>query len=168
MIVKVKSLKRSIGIDINKGKISIVQLCFSGGKFSLERVSIRKMPEINSFEEKAIVDVKSLINSMLAEDNFDISAKVTVTAPSDRIFFQHFRTDLSVNEEVKLSCEIADDVGEKVSQANVTVEIIIPDDTPQDQSDNPRETIQLIESQITIGLYESQEPFTNTSHFILP
>jgi len=104
-------LKRSIGIDINRDKISIVQLCFSGGEFSLERASVRKVSESGSFEEKSTADIKSLIYSMLTEEDFDISAKVTVTAPSDNVFFQHFRTDLSVNENVQplIKYELEDD-----------------------------------------------------------
>ena len=92
-------MKRSIGIDINEDKISIVQLSFTGGKFSLERASVREMPESGS-SEKTTMDVQSLINNMITEENFDMSAKVTVTAPSDRIFFQSFRTNLSVDEDI--------------------------------------------------------------------
>ena len=104
-------MKRSIGIDINRDKISIVQLCFTGGKFSLERASVREMPESGSTEEKSTADIRSLINSIITEENFDISAKVTVTAPSDRVFFQNFRTDLSVNEDVRdlIKFELEDD-----------------------------------------------------------
>jgi Tfp pilus assembly protein PilN len=69
------------------------------------------MPESDSFEEKSTADIKSFINSMLTEENFDMSAKVTVTAPSDRVFFQHFRTDLSANEDVQhlIRYELEDD-----------------------------------------------------------
>ncbi|MBW7992612.1 MAG: hypothetical protein FVQ84_21705 [Planctomycetes bacterium] len=104
-------MKRSIGIDINRDKISIVQLCFTGGKYSLERASVREMYESGSSEEKSMTDIKALINSMLTEDKFDISAKVTVTAPADRVFFQNFRTDLSANEDVQqlIKFELEDD-----------------------------------------------------------
>ncbi len=104
-------MKRSIGIDINRDKISIVQLCFTGGKFSLERASVREIPESGSSEEKSTTDIKALINSMLTEENFDMSAKVTVTAPSDRVFFQNFRTDLSANEDIQqlIKFELEDD-----------------------------------------------------------
>jgi Tfp pilus assembly protein PilN len=104
-------VKRSIGIDINRDKISIVQLCFTGGKFSLERASVREILESGSSEEKSATDIKALINSMLTEDNFDTSAKVTVTAPADRVFFQNFRTDLSANEDVQqlIKFELEDD-----------------------------------------------------------
>lgn len=104
-------MKRSIGIDINKDTISIVQLCFTGGKFSLERASVRQMHESGSSEDKSTIDIEALINGMLTEDNFDMSAKVTVTAPADRIFFQNFRTDLSANEDVQqlIKFELEDD-----------------------------------------------------------
>jgi len=104
-------VKRSIGIDINRDKISVVQLCFTGGKFSLERASVRKMHESGSSEEKSTTDIRALINSMLTEENFDMSAKVTVTAPADRVFFQNFRTDLSANEDVQqlIKFELEDD-----------------------------------------------------------
>ena len=104
-------MKRSIGIDINKDKISIVQLCFTGGKYSLERASVREMHESGSSEEKSATDINALINSMLTKDNFDTSAKVTVTAPADRVFFQNFRTDLSANEDVQqlIKFELEDD-----------------------------------------------------------
>ena len=104
-------MKRSIGIDINRDKISIVQLCFNGGKFSLEHSCIREIPKSGSSEEKSTADIKALINSMITEENFDTSAKVTVTAPADRVFFQNFRTDLSTNEDVQhlLKFELEDD-----------------------------------------------------------
>ena len=104
-------MKRAIGIDINRDKISIVQLCFTGGKFSLERASVREMHYSGSSEEKSTTDIKAVINSMLTEDNFDMSAKVTVTAPADRVFFQNFRTDLSANEDVQqlIKFELEDD-----------------------------------------------------------
>jgi Tfp pilus assembly protein PilN len=104
-------VKRSIGIDINRDKISIVQLCFTGGKFSLERASVREIPKSGPSEENSTADIKAVINSMLTEDDFDTSAKVTVTAPSDRVFFQNFRTDLSVNEDVQqlIKFELEDD-----------------------------------------------------------
>jgi Tfp pilus assembly PilM family ATPase len=104
-------VKRSIGIDINRDKISIVQLCFTGGKFSLERASVREMHESGLSEEKSTTDIKALINSMLTEDNFDMSAKVTVTAPAERVFFHNFRTDLSANEDVQqlIKFELEDD-----------------------------------------------------------
>jgi Tfp pilus assembly protein PilN len=103
-------VKRSIGIDINEDKISIVQLSFAGGKFSVERASVREMPESSS-SEKTTVDVQSLINSMITEENFDMSAKVTVTAPSDRVFFQSFRTNLSTDEDIGhlIKFELEDD-----------------------------------------------------------
>ncbi len=104
-------MKRSIGIDINRDKISIVQLCYMGGKFSLERASVREIPQGDSLEEKSTVDIKSLINSILTEEDFDMSAKVTITAPSDRVFFQNFRMDLSVDENVQqlIKYELEDD-----------------------------------------------------------
>ena len=104
-------MKRSIGIDINRDKISIVQLCFNRGGFSLERSCVREIPKSGSSEEKSTADIKTLINSMITEENFDISAKVTVTAPANRVFFQNFRTDLSANEDVQqlLKFELEDD-----------------------------------------------------------
>ena len=104
-------MKRSIGIDISRDKISMVQLCFTGGKFSLERASVRQMHESGPSEVNSTTDIKAVINSMLTEDNFDMSAKVTVTAPADRVFFQNFRTDLSANEEIKqlIKFELEDD-----------------------------------------------------------
>ncbi len=104
-------MKRSIGIDINRDKISIVQLCFTGGKFSLERASVREIPKSDTSGEKSTTDIKALINSMLTEENFNMSAKVTVTAPADRVFFQNFRTDLSANEDVRqlIKFELEDD-----------------------------------------------------------
>ena len=104
-------MKRSIGIDINRDKISMVQLRFMGGKFSLERASVREIPESSSTEEKHKADIKALISSMLTEENFDMSAKVTVTVPSDRVFFQSFRTDFSVNGDVQhlIKYELEDD-----------------------------------------------------------
>ena len=104
-------MKRSIGIDINRDKISIVQLCFTGGKFSLEKASVREIHENGSSEENSTTDIKAVINSMLTEDSFDMSAKVTVTAPTDRVFFQNFRTDLSANEDVQqlIKFELEDD-----------------------------------------------------------
>jgi len=104
-------VKRSIGIDISRDKISIVQLCFNGGKFSLEHSCIREIPKSGSSEEKSTADIKALINSMINEENFDTSAKVTVTAPANRVFFQNLRTDLSTNEDVQqlLKFELEDD-----------------------------------------------------------
>lgn len=104
-------MKRSIGIDINRDKISIVQLCFNGGQFSLEHSCIREIPKSGSSEEKSTADIKALINSMITEENFDTSAKVTVTSPANRVFFQNFRTDLSTNEDVQqlLKFELEDD-----------------------------------------------------------
>jgi len=104
-------VKRSIGIDINRDKISIVQLCFTGGRFSLERASVRQIPKSDTSGEKSATDIKALINSMLTEEKFDTSAKVTVTAPSDRVFFQNFRTNLSANEDVRqlIKFELEDD-----------------------------------------------------------
>lgn len=104
-------MKRSIGIDINRDKISMVQLCFTGGKFSLERASVREMHGSGSSEENSTTDINAVINSMLNEDNFDMSAKVTVTAPTDRVFFQNFKTDLSANEDVQqlIKFELEDD-----------------------------------------------------------
>ncbi len=104
-------MKRSIGIDINRDKISMVQLCFTAGKFSLERACVREIPPSGTSEEKSATDIKALINSMLTEENFDMSAKVTVTAPAERVFFQNFRTDLSVNEDVRqlIKFELEDD-----------------------------------------------------------
>jgi Tfp pilus assembly protein PilN/Tfp pilus assembly PilM family ATPase len=69
------------------------------------------MHEDGSSEEKSTTDIKALINSILTEDNFDMSAKVTVTAPADRIFYQNFRTDLSANEDVQqlIKFELEDD-----------------------------------------------------------
>jgi len=89
----------------------MVQLCFTGGNFSLERASVRQIYESGPSEEKSTVHIKALINSMLTEDNFDMSAKVTVTAPADRVFFQNFRTDLSENEDVQqlIKFELEDD-----------------------------------------------------------
>ncbi|MDT8302659.1 MAG: pilus assembly protein PilM [Sedimentisphaerales bacterium] len=104
-------MKRSIGIDINRDKISMVQLCFTGGKFSLERASVRKIHESGSSEENSTTDIKAVINSMLTEDKFDMSAKVAVTAPTDKVFFHNFRTDLSANEDVQqlIKFELEDD-----------------------------------------------------------
>ncbi|MCP4611399.1 MAG: hypothetical protein GY845_22025 [Planctomycetes bacterium] len=104
-------MKRSIGIDINRNKISMVQLCFTGGAMSLERASVREIPESGPSEETSTIDIKAAIKSMLTEDNFDMSAKVTVTAPADRVFFQNFRTDLSENEDVQqlIKFELEDD-----------------------------------------------------------
>jgi len=89
----------------------MVQLCFTGGKYSLERASVRQIHERGTSEEESTSDTKALINSMLTEDNFDVSAKVTVTAPTDRIFFQNFKTDLSANEDVQqlIKFELEDD-----------------------------------------------------------
>jgi Tfp pilus assembly protein PilN/Tfp pilus assembly PilM family ATPase len=69
------------------------------------------MHESSSSEEKSLTDIKALISSMLTEDNFDMSAKVTVTAPADRVFFQNFRTDLSANDDVQqlIKFELEDD-----------------------------------------------------------
>ena len=96
---------------MSRDKISIVQLCFNGGKYSLERSCIREIPKSGSSEEKSTADIKALINSMITEENFDTSAKVTVTAPANRVFFQNFRTDLSANEDVQqlLKFELEDD-----------------------------------------------------------
>lgn len=104
-------MKRSIGIDINRDKISIVQLCFNGGKFSLEQSCVREIPKSGSSEEKSTADIKALINSMITEENFDTSAKVTVTSPANKVFFQNFRTNLSTNEDVQqlLKFELEDD-----------------------------------------------------------
>ena len=104
-------MKRSIGIDINRDKISIVQMCFNGGKFSLEHSCVREIPKSGSSEEKSTANIKVLINSMITEENFDMSAKVTVTAPAERVFFQNFRTDLSAKEDVQqlLKFELEDD-----------------------------------------------------------
>jgi len=104
-------VKRSIGIDINRDKISIVQLCFNRGELSLERSCTREIPESGSSEEKSTADIKALINSMITEENFDTSAKVTVTGPANKVFFQNFRTDLSANEDVQqlLKFELEDD-----------------------------------------------------------
>jgi len=48
---------------------------------------------------------------MITEEKFDTSAKVTVTAPANRVFFQNFKTDLSTNEDVQqlLKFELEDD-----------------------------------------------------------
>jgi len=104
-------VKRSIGIDISRDKISIVQLCFNGGKFSLEHSCVREIPKSGLSEENSVADIKTLINGMITEENFDKSARVTVTAPADRVFFQNFRTDLSTKEEVQqlLKFELEDD-----------------------------------------------------------
>ena len=104
-------MKRSIGIDISRDKISIVQLCFNRGEYSLERSCVREIPKGDSSEEKSTADIKALINSMIAEEDFDTSAKVTVTAPANKVFFQNFRTDLSANEDVQqlLKFELEDD-----------------------------------------------------------
>jgi len=104
-------VKRSIGIDINRDKISIVQLCFNGGKFSLEHSCVREIPKSGLSEENSTADIKTLINGMITEENFDTSARVTVTAPADRVFFQNFRTDLSTKEEIQqlLKFELEDD-----------------------------------------------------------
>jgi len=104
-------VKRSIGIDISRDKISIVQLCFNGGKFSLERSCVREIPKSGLSEENSTADIKTLINGMITEENFDTSAKVTVTAPANRVFFQNFRTDLSTKEEMQqlLKFELEDD-----------------------------------------------------------
>lgn len=104
-------MKRSIGIDINRDKISIVQLCFNGGQFSLERSCVREIPKSRSSKEKSTADIKALISSIITGENFDMSAKVTVTAPANRVFFQNFRTDLSTNEDVQqlLKFELEDD-----------------------------------------------------------
>jgi len=69
----------------------------------------------------------------------------------------------SLNEEVSLSCKVLDESGERVSEAIATVEIIIPDNTPYNLSDNPKETIWLIESETTPGFYECENPFSSTS-----
>jgi type II secretory pathway component PulL len=89
----------------------MVQLCFTGGKFSLERASVREIHESGLSEVNSTTDIKAVINSMLTEDNFDMSAKVTVTAPAERVFFQNFRTDLSANEDIKqlIKFELEDD-----------------------------------------------------------
>jgi len=104
-------VKRSIGIDINRDKISIVQLCFNGGKFSLEHSCVREIPKSGSSEEKSTADIKALINSMITEENFDMSAKVTVTAPANRVFFHNLRMDLSATEDIQqlLRYELEDD-----------------------------------------------------------
>jgi len=65
-------------------------------------------------------------------------------------------------EEVNLSCEVLDENEVEISEAIVNAEIIIPDDTPDDFSDNPTEVVQLIESETIEGFYECEEPFTNT------
>jgi Tfp pilus assembly protein PilN len=48
---------------------------------------------------------------MITDEKFDMSAKVIVTAPSDRIFFQNLRTNISINEEVRdlIKYELEDD-----------------------------------------------------------
>ena len=104
-------MKRSIGIDINRNKISMVQLCFTGGKLTLERACVRRILEDDSTGEGKIADIKALIGSMIAEENFDVSAKVIVTAPSEKVFFQSFRTDLSINEDIQrlVKYELEDD-----------------------------------------------------------
>ncbi|MFQ5771917.1 MAG: pilus assembly protein PilM, partial [bacterium] len=104
-------MKRSIGIDIERDKISIVQLCFNRGKFSLEHSCVREIPKSGLSEEKSTAGIKVLINSIITEENFERSAKVTITAPANGIFFHNFRTDLSTKEEVQqlLKFELEDD-----------------------------------------------------------
>ncbi|MBN1805959.1 MAG: pilus assembly protein PilM [Sedimentisphaerales bacterium] len=104
-------MRRSIGIDINKDKISIVQLCLAGGKFSLEKASVREIPERTSADKNTTTDIGALIKSMVSEDNFDVSAKVAVTAPSNRVFYQNYKTDISINEDGQrlIKYELEDD-----------------------------------------------------------
>jgi Tfp pilus assembly protein PilN len=89
----------------------MVQLCFTGGKFALERACVREIPKDDLSVEGKIADIKALISSMIAEENFDISVKVTLTAPSEKVFFQSFRTDLSINEDIQrlVKYELEDD-----------------------------------------------------------
>ncbi|MEA2016089.1 MAG: PKD domain-containing protein [Actinomycetota bacterium] len=91
---------------------------------------------------------------------------VNVGQEEELLVIDQARTDkekYSLNEEVSLSCKVLDESGEKVSEVVTTVEIIIPDNTPDNLSDNPTETIQLMESETIQGLYECEDPFTSTN-----
>lgn len=104
-------MKRTIGIDINSDKIRMIQLRLKRGKFRLEQSCVREIPKSDPSEEKFATDIQALISRIIAEENFDVRARVTVTTPANRVFFCNFRTDLSRNEDVQqlLKFELEDD-----------------------------------------------------------
>jgi type II secretory pathway component PulL len=59
-----------------------------------------------------IADIKALVSDIVAEGNYDVSAKVTISAPSERVFYQRFKTDVSVGEEIQrlIKYELEDDL----------------------------------------------------------
>jgi type II secretory pathway component PulL len=89
----------------------MVQLCFAGGRFTLERTSVREITEGASTEGRNITNVKALVENIIAEENFDTSANVTVAVPFEKVYFQNFKTDISINEEVQrlIKYELEDD-----------------------------------------------------------
>lgn len=108
------------------------------------------------------------IATLTVTDNYGLENStelVVYVGQAFQLIIDQAKTDkekYDLSEEVNLSCEVLDENEVKISEAIVNAEVIIPDDTPDDLSDNPTEVIQLIESETIEGFYECEEPFTNT------
>lgn len=104
-------MKRSIGIDISRDKVRVVQLGHSRGRLSLEQACVQQIPNSTSLNENSVTDLRTLIKAIMTQEGFDTHATATVAMPSDRVFFHSFRTELSKDEDVRrlLKFELEDD-----------------------------------------------------------
>jgi peptidoglycan/xylan/chitin deacetylase (PgdA/CDA1 family) len=109
------------------------------------------------------------IATLTVTDNYELENStelVVYVGQGFQLIINHAKTDkdkYSLFDEVNLSCEVLNNIWEKVSDVSVNAEVVIPDDTPDDLLDNPKEIIHLIESETVKGFYKCEEPFTNTA-----
>jgi len=104
-------VKRSIGIDISKNKIMVVQLYHGRGKLSLERIHVQQIPNGTLAKESSAVELQTAIKAAISKGEFDTRVPVAVAMPYGRVFFHNFRTGLSSNKDVQrlLNFELEDD-----------------------------------------------------------
>jgi len=109
----------------------------------------------------------TVVLTVTDDDGLVNSGELIVDVGQEKLLIiDQARTDkekYSLNEEVSLSCEVSDESGEEVSEVVVSAEVVLPDNTPDDLSDNPKETVQLMESETTQGFYKCEEPFASTN-----
>jgi len=104
-------VKRSIGIDISKNKVSVAQLCRSRGELLLERIHVQQIRNGTSAEESSASKLQAALEVAITKGELDTRAPVVVAMPYGRVFFHNFRTDISSNRDARrlLKFELEDD-----------------------------------------------------------
>ena len=104
-------MKRTIGIDINKRFISLVQLCSKGGKIFLEKTFIREISNAESRNEVPSQEIQAAVKDTIEKEGFDTRAKAIISMPYGKVFFYNYKTEIASDRDIEqlIKFELEDD-----------------------------------------------------------